>query len=91
MYDGTKKGTIRLLACTLFDHLLLHALPESTFYTLNGAATHSGTCENVGVTENGSWQDGALLIYLSSTQQWTAIFLKFQSQSWQTDGNGQPL
>jgi uncharacterized protein YukJ len=42
-------------------------------------------------SENGSWQDGALFIYLSSTQQWTAIFLKFQSQSWQTDANGQPL
>jgi uncharacterized protein YukJ len=42
-------------------------------------------------SENGSWQDGALLIYLPSTAQWTAIFLKFQSQSWQTDGNGQPL
>jgi uncharacterized protein YukJ len=42
-------------------------------------------------SENGSWLDGALLIYLPSTAQWTAIFLKFQSQSWQTDGNGQPL
>lgn len=40
--------------------------------------------------ENGAWQDGALFIYFSSTQQWTAIFLKFQSQSWQTDENGQP-
>ena len=42
-------------------------------------------------SENGTWQDGALFIYLPSTSQWTAIFLKFQSQSWQTDGNGQPL
>jgi uncharacterized protein YukJ len=41
-------------------------------------------------SENGPWQDGALLIYLPSTQQWTAIFLKFQSQSWQTDASGQP-
>jgi uncharacterized protein YukJ len=41
-------------------------------------------------SENGSWQDGALFIYLPSTQQWTAIFLKFQSQSWQTDTSGQP-
>jgi uncharacterized protein YukJ len=42
-------------------------------------------------SENGTWQDGALLIYLDSTQQWTAIFLKFQTQSWQTDDNGQPV
>lgn len=42
-------------------------------------------------SENGTWQDGALFLYLPSTQQWTAIFLKFQSQSWQTDDNGQPV
>lgn len=41
-------------------------------------------------SENGPWQDGALLIFLPSTQKWTAIFLKFQSQSWQTDSSGQP-
>lgn len=41
-------------------------------------------------SENGPWQDGALFIYLSSFQQWTAIFLKFQSQSWQTNAQGQP-
>ncbi len=40
--------------------------------------------------ENGPWQDGGLFIYWPSTQQWTAIFLKFQSQAWQTDENGQP-
>jgi uncharacterized protein YukJ len=42
-------------------------------------------------SENGIWQDGALFIYLDSTQEWTAIFLKFQTQSWQTDDNGQPV
>lgn len=52
---------------------------------------NQGDTDSRFASENGSWQDGALLIYLPSTQQWTAIFLKFQSQSWQTDGNGQPL
>ncbi len=41
-------------------------------------------------SENGPWQDGALLLSLPSLRQWTAIFLKFQSQSWQTDAQGQP-
>ncbi len=39
-------------------------------------------------SEDGIWQDGALLIYQPSTQQWSAIFLMFQSQQLPTDANG---
>ena len=35
--------------------------------------------------DDGIWQDGALLIYMPKQDQWTALFLKFQSQSWNTD------
>jgi uncharacterized protein YukJ len=42
--------------------------------------------------EDGVWQDGALLIYIPSKNNWSAVFLKFQSQSWQTDNTtGDPL
>jgi uncharacterized protein YukJ len=51
---------------------------------------NQGDTDSSFASENGPWQDGALLIFLPSTQKWTAIFLKFQSQSWQTDANGQP-
>ncbi|MEI6351923.1 MAG: DUF2278 family protein [Verrucomicrobiota bacterium] len=37
------------------------------------------------LAQDGSWQDGAVLIEHPSQQRWTALFLKFQSQSWQTD------
>jgi uncharacterized protein YukJ len=37
------------------------------------------------VNDDGVWQDGGLLFYLPSVQRWTAVFLKFQSQSWHTD------
>ena len=42
---------------------------------------------NVGrfVQDDGVWQDGGLLFHFPLQQQWTAIFLKFQSQSWHTD------
>ncbi|KIO49329.1 DUF2278 family protein [Nitrosospira sp. NpAV] len=42
---------------------------------------------NVGnfVQDDGVWQDGGLLFHFPIQQQWTAIFLKFQSQSWHTD------
>src|SRR6185369_7218859 len=37
------------------------------------------------VDDDGVWQDGGLLVYFPSVDRWTAIFLKFQSQSWHTD------
>lgn len=40
--------------------------------------------------DNGIWQDGALFINLPEQDQWIAIFIAFQTQSWQTDNNGDP-
>jgi uncharacterized protein YukJ len=40
---------------------------------------------------DGIWQDGALFIWLPSRDQWVAIFLAFQSQSWHTDNDGHRL
>ena len=37
------------------------------------------------VGDNGVWQDGGLALQFSSTRQWVAIFLAFQSQAWHTD------
>lgn len=36
-------------------------------------------------SDDGVWQDGALLIHFPSENRWVGIFLKFQSQSWHTD------
>jgi uncharacterized protein YukJ len=42
---------------------------------------------NVGefVRDDGVYPDGALLLHFPAQQQWVAIFLKFQSQTWHTD------
>lgn len=42
---------------------------------------------NVGsfISDDGVWQDGGLLVQFPSQDQWTALFLKFQSQAWHTD------
>lgn len=37
------------------------------------------------VDDDGVWQDGGLFFYFPSIDRWTAVFLKFQSQSWHTD------
>ncbi len=41
--------------------------------------------------DNGTWQDGAIFIYLPGTQEWTAIFIAFQTESWDTDDSGNPV
>ena len=37
------------------------------------------------VSDDGVYQDGGLLVHFPDQHEWTAIFLKFQSQSWHTD------
>jgi len=38
--------------------------------------------------DNGIWQDGALFAELPAQNAWVAIFIAFQTQSWNTDDNG---
>jgi uncharacterized protein YukJ len=37
------------------------------------------------VRDDGVWQDGGLLFNFPATDQWVAVFLRFQSQAWHTD------
>ncbi len=37
------------------------------------------------MSDDGVFQDGGLLIHFPDQQEWTAVFLKFQSQAWHTD------
>lgn len=41
--------------------------------------------------ENGSWQDGGVLIHFENDNRWVAIFLAFQSQSWCTNDAGRAV
>jgi uncharacterized protein YukJ len=41
--------------------------------------------------DNGIWQDGAIFIYQPSTATWTALFIAFQTESWNTGISGNPL
>jgi uncharacterized protein YukJ len=40
--------------------------------------------------DNGVWQDGALMIHLPAKNTWTAVFVAFQTESWDTDSAGNP-
>ena len=41
--------------------------------------------------DNGIWQDGALFVNLPAQHTWIAVFIAFQTQSWQTDDQGNPV
>jgi uncharacterized protein YukJ len=42
--------------------------------------------------DNGVWQDGALMIYFPSREQWVAVFIAFQVQTFHTDDQtGNPI
>ncbi|SFS80859.1 YukJ family protein [Saccharopolyspora flava] len=41
--------------------------------------------------DDGTWQDGGLLLHFPDQNQWIAVFLAFQTQSWHTDDNGHAL
>lgn len=41
--------------------------------------------------DNGVWQDGAIFIDLPSKGTWTAVFIAFQTESWNTDASGNPV
>jgi uncharacterized protein YukJ len=41
--------------------------------------------------DNGIWQDGGLFVSLPATQAWIAVFIAFQTESWNTDSDGNPV
>ncbi|WAH36153.1 YukJ family protein [Alicyclobacillus dauci] len=41
-------------------------------------------------SDNGTYQDGGLLVYFPTDERWVATFLAFQTQAFQTDDQGNP-
>jgi uncharacterized protein YukJ len=65
-------------------------VPDKVFGFVPGNGVHDIHMNqaNVGsfVSDDGVWQDGALLLHFpGAAEQWVAVFLKFQSQTWHTD------
>jgi uncharacterized protein YukJ len=46
---------------------------------------NQGNPANNHASDNGVWQDGAIFLSLPATNTWAAIFIAFQTESWQTD------
>ncbi|KAA6439257.1 DUF2278 family protein [Dyadobacter flavalbus] len=59
-------------------------LPGSGIHDIHMNQGNEGRFER----DNGIWQDGGILLHFTLTDQWVALFLAFQSQSFHTDDSG---
>ena len=99
---GGSRGPLHDAVADLLNQAL--ADPNGTIYAFGSAYADSdgvtgihdihmnqGNPANSFGKDNGTWQDGALFIELPGQQTWSAIFIAFQTESWNTDDNGNPL
>jgi uncharacterized protein YukJ len=80
MTIADKDGTIYAFGSAYADSGRVDGIHDIHMNQGNPVNNHGG--------DNGVWQDGALLIHLPSKGTWTAVFIAFQTQSWNTDSAG---
>jgi uncharacterized protein YukJ len=83
MTIADKDGTIYAFGSAYADSGRVDGIHDIHMNQGNPAKNHGG--------DNGVWQDGALLIHLPSKATWTAVFIAFQTESWETDSAGNPV
>jgi uncharacterized protein YukJ len=94
--SALQNAVVTLLNMTIADK-------DGTIYAFGSAYADSGKVDGIHDihmnqgnpannhgSDNGVWQDGALLIHLPSKGTWTAVFIAFQTESWSTDSAGNP-
>jgi uncharacterized protein YukJ len=94
--SALQNAVVTLLNMTIADK-------DGTIYAFGSAYADSGKVDGIHDihmnqgnpannhgADNGVWQDGALLIHLPSKGTWTAVFIAFQTESWDTDAAGNP-
>lgn len=83
MTIADKDGVIYAFGSAFSDNRKVDGIHDIHMNQGNPIKNHGG--------DNGVWQDGALLIHLPSKGTWTAVFIAFQTESWTTDGAGNPI
>jgi uncharacterized protein YukJ len=82
MTVADKKGVIYAFGSAFSDKGKVDGIHDIHMNQGNPKGNHGG--------DNGVWQDGALFIHLPAKNTWTAVFIAFQTQSWNTDSAGNP-
>jgi uncharacterized protein YukJ len=72
-----EQGTIYAFGSAFADNDGSQGIHDIHMNQGNPPHNHSG--------DNGVWQDGAILMSLPATSTWIAIFIAFQTESWNTD------
>jgi uncharacterized protein YukJ len=82
MTVADKDGVIYAFGSAFSDKGKVDGIHDIHMNQGNPKSNHGG--------DNGVWQDGALFIHLPAKNTWTAVFIAFQTQSWNTDPAGNP-
>lgn len=83
MTIADRNGVIYAFGSSYADQGKVDGIHDIHMNQGNPVSNHGG--------DNGIWQDGALLIHLPSKGTWTAVFIAFQTESWTTDADGNPV
>jgi uncharacterized protein YukJ len=83
MTIADKEGVIHAFGSAFADQGKVDGIHDIHMNQGNPKNNHGG--------DNGVWQDGALMIHLPSKNTWTAVFIAFQTESWDTDSKGNPI
>jgi uncharacterized protein YukJ len=83
MTIADKNGVIYAFGSAFADSGKVDGIHDIHMNQGNSANNHGG--------DNGVWQDGALLIHLPAKGTWTAVFIAFQTESWNTNSVGNPV
>jgi uncharacterized protein YukJ len=82
MTSADKDGTIYAFGSAYADSGKVDGIHDIHMNQGNPVSNHGA--------DNGVWQDGALLIHLPAKGTWTAVFIAFQTESWNTGSAGNP-
>ena len=82
MTIADKDGVIYAFGSSYADSGRVDGIHDIHMTQGNPANNHGG--------DNGVWQDGGLMIHLPAQSKWIGVFIAFQTQSWVTDGAGNP-
>jgi uncharacterized protein YukJ len=79
-----------------FGHRYTHPLPQNDAWGfspddgVHNIHMNQGNAPGNHDNENGRHEDGALWIYFGDTDTWAAVYVAFQTQSWDNKPNGYP-
>ncbi|MFW6305796.1 MAG: DUF2278 family protein [Bacillota bacterium] len=93
--ENDLKGFLDMSLKKAIDNMEITIFVYGTYYSSDSCKGIHNIHMNQGnrdkyYKENDIYHDGCLFLHLTNTDKWTAYYLAFQNQSWNTDEKGNP-